>query len=91
MTADRLADWMRSNPDEIDAFMAHNRSYIFFRIIENISESDGPVGAARIPLIKGRSLGGRPIAAHIRCPYLGQNQRAVARSGKSFSPLNDRA
>ncbi len=56
MTADRLADWMRSNPDEIDAFMAHNRSYIFFRIIENISESDGPVGAARIPLIKGRSL-----------------------------------
>jgi len=56
MMADRLADWMRSHPDQIDGFMAQNQSYIFFKLIEDIGDDNGPVGAARIPLVAGRSL-----------------------------------
>jgi membrane-bound lytic murein transglycosylase A len=56
MTADRLANWMRDHPDEIDGFMALNQSYIFFQEAEYLDASDGPVGAAEIPLIAGRSL-----------------------------------
>ncbi|MEM1038156.1 MAG: MltA domain-containing protein [Pseudomonadota bacterium] len=56
MTADCLADWMRSNPDRLKEFLAHNRSYIFFEE-ENQSRADqGPVAAAKLPLIAGRSM-----------------------------------
>jgi membrane-bound lytic murein transglycosylase A len=56
MTADRLAAWMRSHPQEIDEFLAHNRSYIFFRQVDGLDPKDGPMGAASVPLIAGRSL-----------------------------------
>jgi len=56
MTADFLADWMRKNPKKLDEFLAHNRSYIFFEE-ENQSRPDqGPVAAAKLPLIEGRSF-----------------------------------
>ncbi|MDD9908268.1 MAG: MltA domain-containing protein [Ahrensia sp.] len=56
MTADRLAEWMRDNPDELDEFLALNRSYIFFREVSDLRISDGPLGAAGCPLTPGRSL-----------------------------------
>ncbi|MEO0547638.1 MAG: MltA domain-containing protein [Pseudomonadota bacterium] len=56
MTADFLAHWMRSNPDRLKDFLAHNRSYIFFEE-ENQSRPDqGPVAAAKLPLVPGRSI-----------------------------------
>ncbi len=57
MTADRLAGWMRMHPEAIDKFMAENRSYIFFKIIDQSEAGDdGPIGAAQVPLTPGRSL-----------------------------------
>ncbi len=56
MTADRLASWMHSNPDKLDELLARNRSYIFFKEQTGLNPQDGPVGAAKIPLIAGRSL-----------------------------------
>ena len=56
MTADRLVVWMRQHPDEIDDLMALNRSYIFFQEASHLDTDDGPVGAAEIPLVAGRSL-----------------------------------
>ncbi|MEO1399144.1 MAG: MltA domain-containing protein, partial [Pseudomonadota bacterium] len=56
MTADFLARWMRDNPNRLEDFLAHNRSYIFFEE-ENQSRPDqGPVAAAKLPLMAGRSL-----------------------------------
>ena len=56
MTADRLSDWMHANTDLLDELLAHNRSYIFFKEIEGLDPNDGPVAAAKVPLIAGRSL-----------------------------------
>ena len=56
MTADVLADWMRKNPAELDAFTAQNRSFIFFDEVKNLDANDGPIGAAGASLVPGRSL-----------------------------------
>lgn len=56
MTADRLRQWMFDHPDELDAFLAQNRSYIFFKQVMNLLPDDGPIAAAKVPLIAGRSL-----------------------------------
>lgn len=56
MTADILADWMRTHPHEIDDLMAQNQSYIFFKEQQYLQTDDGPVGAAGVPLSAGRSL-----------------------------------
>ncbi len=47
--------WLRSNPDQADALMWQNKSYIFFRLIDGDPEL-GPPGAQGVPLTPGRSL-----------------------------------
>lgn len=47
--------WLRSNPDQADALMWRNKSYIFFRLIDGDPEL-GPPGAQGVPLTPGRSL-----------------------------------
>jgi membrane-bound lytic murein transglycosylase A len=44
--------WLRANPDQADAVMAVNASYVFFRRLEG----EGPVGAQGAVLTPGRSL-----------------------------------
>jgi len=56
MTADRLAGWMYANPAEIDALLAHNRSFIFFHEVTGLDPDAGPLAAAKVPLVAGRSL-----------------------------------
>lgn len=56
MTADILADWMRQHSNDVDELMAHNQSYIFFKELKTLDNTEGPVGAAGVPLAPGRSL-----------------------------------
>ena len=80
MTADRLRQWMEDNPNELDALLANNQSYIFFKEMEGLSDSDGPVGAAKVPLIEGRSVAvdrtlhtfGCPVWINTKAPLPGQ-------------------
>ncbi|NBN80138.1 transglycosylase [Microvirga tunisiensis] len=51
-----LRAWLARNPDRMDWLFAHNRSFIFFRILEDIDPSEGPIGAAGVPLVAGRSI-----------------------------------
>jgi len=44
--------WLAAHPDEAEAVMARNRSYVFFRALTE----PGPVGAAAVVLTPGRSL-----------------------------------
>lgn len=51
-----LRNWLQRNPQRMDWLFAHNRSFIFFRAIEDIDPGAGPIGAAGVPLVAGRSI-----------------------------------
>ncbi|MET0748833.1 MAG: murein transglycosylase A [Rhizobium sp.] len=51
-----IRDWLYDHPDEVDAVLSHNRSYIFFREAAVADPSSGPIAAAKVPLVAGRSL-----------------------------------
>jgi membrane-bound lytic murein transglycosylase A len=48
--------WLARHPDQVDEVLWHNRSYIFFREADVGDPALGPVAAAKVPLIAGRSL-----------------------------------
>jgi membrane-bound lytic murein transglycosylase A len=47
----RLTRYLREHPDERDALLAHNESYVFFRF-----GPEGPLGSLGVPLTPGRSI-----------------------------------
>jgi len=51
-----IRKWLADHPGEADAVLWHNRSYIFFREAAVDDLSLGPIAAAKVPLIAGRSL-----------------------------------
>ncbi|WP_312947300.1 murein transglycosylase A [Agrobacterium sp.] len=48
--------WLGENPALVDEVLWHNPSYIFFKVADVSDETLGPVAAAKVPLIAGRSL-----------------------------------
>ena len=56
MTSDVLREWMEAHPDELDDFLALNDSYIFFKEVTGLDPDAGPVAAAKVSLVPGRSL-----------------------------------
>jgi membrane-bound lytic murein transglycosylase A len=56
VTMDRIIAWMRTNPAASRELIRQNKSYVFFRIDETLSQASGPVGGAGVPLTAGRSL-----------------------------------
>lgn len=55
-TMSGLRAWLAEHPEERDPLFHENRSYIFFREIQDIDPDQGPIGAAGLPLTPGRSL-----------------------------------
>ncbi len=51
-----IRDWLARHEDEVDAVLWHNRSFIFFRQAPVEGLSLGPIAAAKVPLVAGRSL-----------------------------------
>ncbi len=52
---DGLEAWLKAHRREGRALMRENRSFIFFRVTRQ-GELGGPIGAAGVPLVPGRSL-----------------------------------
>lgn len=48
--------WLAAHPDQADEVYWHNRSYIFFKESDLTDPNLGPIAAAKVPLIPGRSL-----------------------------------
>lgn len=48
--------WLAAHPGRVDSILWHNRSYIFFREAAVANAASGPVAAAKVPLVAGRSL-----------------------------------
>jgi membrane-bound lytic murein transglycosylase A len=51
-----IRQWLAMHPDQVVDVLGHNRSYIFFREVALGDEAAGPIAAAKVPLIAGRSL-----------------------------------
>lgn len=51
-----IRGWLEAHPEEADAVLWQNRSYIFFREAPVEDPAQGPVAAAKVPLLAGRSL-----------------------------------
>jgi membrane-bound lytic murein transglycosylase A len=56
MSLERMTGWLKSHPAEAREIMRLNRSYIFFRVADELDPADGPLGGAGVPLTAGRSL-----------------------------------
>ena len=56
VTMQTIRAWLAAHPDEAQAVMAENRSYIFFREAPVGDDALGPIAAAKVPLTPGRSL-----------------------------------
>jgi membrane-bound lytic murein transglycosylase A len=51
-----IRDWLIAHPEQADAIMAGNGSYVFFDERPELDPADGPIGAQGVPLTAGRSL-----------------------------------
>jgi membrane-bound lytic murein transglycosylase A len=51
MSMQRLKAYLDAHPDEVDAVLNHNPSYVFFK-----TETSGPIGAIGVDLTPGRSV-----------------------------------
>jgi membrane-bound lytic murein transglycosylase A len=51
-----IRDWLIAHPEQADAIMARNGSYVFFDERLDLDAADGPIGAQGVPLTAGRSL-----------------------------------
>ena len=87
MNLERLTAWLRANPEEGREIMRLNRSYIFFRLADELAPEDGPIGGAGVPLTAGRSLAvdrnlwsyGLPFWLEGEAAAAGRRRRAAAR------------
>ncbi len=51
-----IRKWMQEHPDKARQLMWNNKSFVFFRKLENSRSSSGPVGAQYVPLTARTSL-----------------------------------
>jgi membrane-bound lytic murein transglycosylase A len=56
MSLERLMGWLKDNPDAARDVMRRNRSFVFFRLADELDPGEGPIGGAGISLVPGRSL-----------------------------------
>lgn len=66
MSMQNIRDWVRRNPDQADALLNENPSYVFFR--ELGPEAKSPPGALGVPLTPGRSLAVDPKHVPLGAP-----------------------
>lgn len=56
VTMQTIRAWLATNRDRVSEILHQNRSYIFFREAEVNNINHGPVAAAKVPLMAGRSI-----------------------------------
>ncbi|MDI7863040.1 murein transglycosylase A [Rhizobiaceae bacterium n13] len=80
--------WLATHPDQVDEVLWHNRSYIFFREAAVDDPVLGPVAAAKVPLVAGRSLAVDRFIHTFGCPfYIDAQTLTHLDGGKPFRRL----
>lgn len=83
-----IRDWLARNPAKVDEVLWHNRSYIFFREAEVSDYVLGPIAAAKVPLIPGRSLAVDRIMHTFGFPFFIHSETLThLDAGKPFARL----
>ncbi|MBB3594722.1 membrane-bound lytic murein transglycosylase A [Rhizobium sp. BK529] len=80
--------WLAAHPDKVDEVLWHNRSYIFFREAAVEDPSAGPIAAAKVPLLAGRSLAVDRLIHTFGFPFFIRSERLThLDGGKPFQRL----
>jgi len=87
VTMETIRRWLVDNPDRADDLLWHNRSYIFFREAPVIDPNRGPVAAAKVPLLAGRSLAVDRFIHTYGTPFYIQADRLTHLPGGPFRRL----
>ncbi|KFI28854.1 murein transglycosylase A [Paenirhodobacter enshiensis] len=67
MSPERIRDWAGAHPDELQGLLNHNPSFVFFRALD-LPALSGPVGAAGLPVMAGRTLAVDPAVVSFGSP-----------------------
>ncbi len=83
-----IRQWLADHPDQVDEVLWHNRSYIFFREADVDGLELGPIAAAKVPLVAGRSLAVDRLIHTFGFPFFIQSQSLThLDGGKPFARL----
>lgn len=68
VSAQVIQNWVRRNPEEGQALLRHNPSFVFFREITNVSPRHGPLGAMNRSITAMRSVAVDPAYTPLGAP-----------------------
>lgn len=82
-----IRKWLADNPEQAQALLWNNRSYIFFREAPVVEENLGPIAAAKVPLMAGRSMAVDRLLHTFGTPFYIHAPGLSAFGGNGFSRL----
>lgn len=77
VSAEVIRTWVRDNPEDGAELMRSNASFVFFRRIEGLDATTGPLGAMNRPLTAMRSLAVDPTFVSLGAPVWIESQGAA--------------
>jgi membrane-bound lytic murein transglycosylase A len=80
VSAARIRNYVKANPTIGTALLNENPSYIFFRKVQGLDATDGPIGAMSLPITAMRSIAADPEFVTLGAPVWIEKQGA--------SPMN---
>ncbi|MHC1547373.1 murein transglycosylase A [Phyllobacterium sp. K27] len=82
-----IRKWLADNPGQAQALLWNNRSYIFFREAPVDDKNLGPIAAAKVPLMGGRSMAIDRLLHTFGTPFYIHAPDLTAFGGNGFSRL----
>ncbi len=68
VSAQVIKNWVRRNPEEGQALLHHNPSYVFFRRVDDVPPEAGPLGAMNRSVTAGRTIAVDPAFMPLGAP-----------------------
>lgn len=68
MSAQTIRDWVRNNPEQGRSLLWVNKSYVFFREVNEVPAADGPLGAMNRSITSMRSIAVDPDLTLLGAP-----------------------
>lgn len=87
VTMQSIRAWFKAHPERVDEILWRNRSYIFFREMGVDDPELGPIAAAKVALIPGRSIAVDRLLHTFGTPFHIDAPSLTAFDGKPFRRL----